>query len=513
MFTHALLCLFVLAMAEPNHAEDARKLPEDWPPLPDFKHTVDYVKWYEDRLNADVTDDAAPLWEELRPSNDNDPPEEKKARDQLWGVLDDGWTQGLFSGNHDEDPERWSWDPKDYPEWEKSYQLQRSHNLHARLLEAAKHKHLNYRLSWEHLDGEQSPFYPFSSEDRLVSTGLLPSLSTQRAAARVLLETAWRAPDGKPDPRTMVDAVFGTLAIARQLEQDESLPINLLVAMSIRGLAYHTLIHAIDEDVFEPVHIRAVDHRLLRGNHQPYDWRVLSAADIVYVAEILQFAYAPEEGEAWPQPPRLNQKNFHKLVESMEAGREWWPQDPSPTPLLEFATDIDRCGPREAVNQLIDLHLEIRRIGESELPQHAARKIDALIEKFKTDRSIHLLLREYHSASGMGIIICARHAALSRATRILYALHRVRNQTGEWPESLDDRRLMLRSETRVDPFTGKNFIYCVVNGEPMLYSAGYNEKDDGGKHKHWNDHWEEVDGTKVYLDVDYVFWPIPRSEE
>lgn len=55
-------------------------------------------------------------------------------------------------------------------------------------------------------------------------------------------------------------------------------------------------------------------------------------------------------------------------------------------------------------------------------------------------------------------------------------------ETGDVPASLDALPPAIPEETLIDPFTGGRFAYRSNNGSILLYSAGPNQKDDGGRH-------------------------------
>ena len=83
-----------------------------------------------------------------------------------------------------------------------------------------------------------------------------------------------------------------------------------------------------------------------------------------------------------------------------------------------------------------------------------------------------------------------------RASRILVALRRHKNKTGEWPQSLDAIRPSLSEEILVDPFNDGSFVYLLTGNDFRLYSKGENDIDEDGKYGAGAD--------------DYSFWP-PRS--
>jgi hypothetical protein len=64
--------------------------------------------------------------------------------------------------------------------------------------------------------------------------------------------------------------------------------------------------------------------------------------------------------------------------------------------------------------------------------------------------------------------------------RLGLALEDFRSREGEYPASLQD--LGLPDERITDPFTGRPFIYRTENDNVLVYSVGFDRKDDGGLH-------------------------------
>jgi hypothetical protein len=59
-------------------------------------------------------------------------------------------------------------------------------------------------------------------------------------------------------------------------------------------------------------------------------------------------------------------------------------------------------------------------------------------------------------------------------------LENFRSREGKYPASLQD--LGLPDERITDPFTGRPFIYRAENDNVLVYSLGFDRKDDGGLH-------------------------------
>jgi hypothetical protein len=75
----------------------------------------------------------------------------------------------------------------------------------------------------------------------------------------------------------------------------------------------------------------------------------------------------------------------------------------------------------------------------------------------------------------------AAGVAAARCARLAVALEQHRRSHGSYPGRLDALTQDLGSDTRVDPFIGKPFVYRPSNTGYVLYSAGPDGRDDGGQ--------------------------------
>lgn len=90
--------------------------------------------------------------------------------------------------------------------------------------------------------------------------------------------------------------------------------------------------------------------------------------------------------------------------------------------------------------------------------------------------------------------------AARKATHLIVILFLHRAEHGKFPRSLDELTADDLSDVRVDPFSGKNFVYKQKQrGKSFtIYSAAHNLQDDGGRHSGW------------LKDGDFVFWPVQK---
>lgn len=75
--------------------------------------------------------------------------------------------------------------------------------------------------------------------------------------------------------------------------------------------------------------------------------------------------------------------------------------------------------------------------------------------------------------------MCLRFETTRRGFLLFVAAHRRRDRTGEWPRRLDDLKLPILKDIRIDPYSGRDFVIRITPGEFRLYSVGTDEDDDG----------------------------------
>jgi len=88
-----------------------------------------------------------------------------------------------------------------------------------------------------------------------------------------------------------------------------------------------------------------------------------------------------------------------------------------------------------------------------------------------------------------------------RATRIIIALRRYKNEHGRWPEKLDDIRSIAPYEIFVDPVNNGKYVYKLTEQNFILYSRGRNNIDENSK-----GHFRNIEG-----EDDWLIWPRTSS--
>ena len=91
-----------------------------------------------------------------------------------------------------------------------------------------------------------------------------------------------------------------------------------------------------------------------------------------------------------------------------------------------------------------------------------------------------------------------RRTALRNAVRIEFALRAYHARHNRWPRSLEIALPGKLAQYRIDPFSGRDFVYRLKDGQPLLYSVGENGRDDGGR-KNDKKQWA-ADGDAIFME-------------
>lgn len=93
-----------------------------------------------------------------------------------------------------------------------------------------------------------------------------------------------------------------------------------------------------------------------------------------------------------------------------------------------------------------------------------------------------------------------RQTAQRNAIRIEFALRAYHARHKRWPQSLETVLPGKLAQYRIDPFSGRDFVYRLKDGQPFLYSVGENGRDDGGR-KNEKKQWA-ADGDAILMEPD-----------
>ena len=115
--------------------------------------------------------------------------------------------------------------------------------------------------------------------------------------------------------------------------------------------------------------------------------------------------------------------------------------------------------------------------------------------RFMSEMMVSIMEPSYYGVHD----IYLRLIADNRGGRLLVALRRYKDKTGQWPERLEDIKTPAQPEIFIDPFNGGSFVYKLTEENFTLYSKGKNNIDEDGKRDRWG---EEKTGAD-----DWLIWP------
>ena len=97
--------------------------------------------------------------------------------------------------------------------------------------------------------------------------------------------------------------------------------------------------------------------------------------------------------------------------------------------------------------------------------------------RYLAERTVRMAEKSLYSIHD----IYFRVIADNRASRLMVALRRYKNEHGQWPDSLEPVKDLVPKEILVDPVNGGSFVYKLTGENFTLYSKGKNNIDEGGR--------------------------------
>lgn len=450
-------------------------------PLPDFHRYINYMEWFkQSRETQTPWPNAWDFYDRFIP-NPSDRPGDKPPLPTFVNMFTDA---GFLA-----DPAPWN--PLERPEWEASFTA--AADLKTAFAEASRIEGYVRPLLFPP-PAEFADASPVIDRDELEARNLmmnimLPDLGAHRRVVQQTLADAWRAPDGRPDADTMLDAFRTSLGSANHLDTGVFL-IDKLVSISERHMVESSARWALAHDVFNAEQMEQAleilsTHDAPAGD--PMNW---IRGELACSMDLTQYVYGPVEPG---REPKLNPKRFERIFKGIS--------DPEKVPKLteEQIAQSDARATQEAFENYYREFVDLTRRG------YAATKssdLDRLAESYvQRDPVLHelvpVLSRVYSNIT--------RHEASRRATQLTYAIHLHKARTGRWPQSLDELPPRHAAQARIDPFTDCDFGYQLTESGPVLYSLSENGADDAAVH---HDRWG--DGAAAGESDDHVFWPPQR---
>jgi hypothetical protein len=331
-----------------------------------------------------------------------------------------------------------------------------------------------------------------TAKDHWLVATHLPHASLLQTAAGLLANDARRAAAAGDGDTAMAD-VMSIYGLSRHCQETPFL-VNMLVAEHAQQRA-----RAAIEDILRKHPTLWSDDQLRDLAHQTagsqIDWRRAFDGERASFYDSMQRVYTDDgHGDGRlalnVDASTASQSNFFELLNSvtnsMTDGKTATPLSNSVLAMLAMpATNMVVASRRE----MTDMHdrLADRALDQMETPLWETPEGSSIDDEVNSwnDRPltrfrylfISLLLPSY---DGM------RHAyASSEGQReglmIGLALELYHRQHGKWPESLAELTPRWLPELPVDRITGKPLLYRIVGDRPIVYSAGVDSDDDGGR--------------------------------
>jgi hypothetical protein len=438
--------------------------PFDPPPQPNYANPVDYVAWYRHQLGPPTGDDAYTLYEKLSGVGEH----EKAGGIEM--------PEGALRKEFDDVLNAYRiWKPADHPKLVQFLTTQMKHIQTAKAAAAKPGYVLNVRFAEEN--------------DTLLVDLLLPHLAPMRTSARLLTLLAFmEQPNQSAAAR---DAFRIMMGISRHARQDGTL-ISNLVSMAIRALTYGDVRMALAEGIITPVDAQATYDTLIESDPGPGEWTSAIRYEWATLLQILQCS-CPDA--------RMDSAVVERVLKSIHGDSY------QKTTLSRVMNSID---PQRTLTSINEYHSGMVQRASG---ARSAAWLDRLrlhcignLESYKTNGE-HLLV-SFLPNHVRGFELDLRTEADRRGTMLLLMIHAHQHKTGKWPKSLADLSGPRLSEFRIDPYTGRDYIYRGTPDGFTLYSEGIDADDDNGRH---HPRYGEPEKQSDKPDGDFVFWPRPTD--
>lgn len=317
----------------------------------------------------------------------------------------------------------------------------------------------------------------------------LSSLSTLRDGSSLLLARSCLKPDCSG--QRIRSAVQCVLRASRHSQQMQ-FAIGSLVAYSLQNNAFEALRSAIDQKLISDAECLAVFAEVKNSDPCLPDLADVMRQEWASSLDLLQsvFPNGRSTRENWL-------RFFKKMKVDMEEDESWSGADEGG--FLSHALKIE---PQKNADSLDQYFEKITQICLTSPQQSNVQAFEQAEELLPNDAP-NLTIPFFRTSQKRWYELTIRAESLRRGTMIVLAIHAHHARHQAWPTTLAkiDPELGLGNldATRIDPYSGDDFKYKLVDAKPLLYSIGADSRDDQGRH---DPKWGESSGGG-----DYVFWP------
>jgi len=279
--------------------------------------------------------------------------------------------------------------------------------------------------------------------------------------------------------------------------------IDLLVGISLEALAirqFNTFV--VTGDATE-AHLSVIEEALTDIKH---DWssdlpKILECEKLLFKNTLGMFYETNPKGQA--RLSRNPLKTVSAQYKELLPSRSYWFERLAKVAFIKFWFFMP-SSPQKA-GEIIDASYEkLCKMAEPDFDWQKGTekptKMFRLNYRYLVEYLAGILKPGYHRIHDLYL----RLTSDQRASRIIIALRRYKNKTGQWPENLDTVKSFVPQEIFVDPHNGNSFVYKLTEEDFTLYSKGKNNIDEGGKYKRRYGETSEGD--------DWLIWP-PKSRK
>jgi tRNA A-37 threonylcarbamoyl transferase component Bud32 len=335
----------------------------------------------------------------------------------------------------------------------------------------------------------QLDFGDMVGEYRLIQA-LLPSLSTARLAADILVVSALEHHDGARHRKAIEH--LGAAAQLARYAGDGPFMISTLVEIRCRELvstAYrHLVLDATLRGGLPPC------YRDFRERELPFpSFAHAYISEVRTQRQLLSEAFVRTSDRA---PPRLDLTVFRDVFADLAV--ETNPYAEPSAPMIRNAADLDFDQAVAIVTQLTNYILTGPNATLAEIKAEGER-MDQLLADYP---ALTPLMPNFTRAMEL-----RRLAQMNRdATVIAVAICAHQEEKGVWPTSIDEALVSSGPQPRERGYFGSDFVYRVLDGRPLLYAVGPNGVDDAGR-----GHLYEADEKNDAIGDDVLFLAVQRD--
>jgi tRNA A-37 threonylcarbamoyl transferase component Bud32 len=331
-----------------------------------------------------------------------------------------------------------------------------------------------------------------SSEGGLLVDNLLPSLKDVRFGVEVLTASAV-VHHGDGNGEMAIENLDAAVRISRYVGDGATL-INRLVEIYCRNIihnAYRWMVaDAVANGQLPPAYVVFMRH----APPLP-DFEHGHISEVRALRQILNEAFVKTSDRA---PARLDLGRLRPLADEWEVD-----ENPYANPSEAMIADAKTLGYEQAVS-IITEFCDRLRVQQNASFLEIKAEGDRMEKQLEDEHPALILLMPTFTRA----LELLREARMNRdATVIAVAIGVFRHTQGEWPESIDDALALFELEPYHRNYYGHDFVYRIVDNEPLLYAVGPNGIDDGGQGRRY-----ESKSDTANASGDDVLFLVPETE-